>query len=127
MQGGNLSIPARIIEKSEEKLANFSKMPYLCRRIFTILLNRYGNNKKKIKSIWKQQKEKGHAKRFVQHSRNPYAERKNGLKRVTLFLSEFNNNGWQSRSNESLQPLNLKHYEQAQFEKHQPPSTLHSA
>ena len=31
MQGGNLSIPARIIEKSEEKLANFSKMPYLCR------------------------------------------------------------------------------------------------
>ena len=47
MQGGNLSIPARIIEKSEEKLANFSKMPYLCRRIFTILLNRYGNNKKK--------------------------------------------------------------------------------
>ena len=36
MQGGNLSIPARIIEKSEEKLANFSKMPYLCRRIFTI-------------------------------------------------------------------------------------------
>ena len=75
MQGGNLSIPARIIEKSEEKLANFSKMPYLCKRIFTIL----------IKSIWKQQKEKGHAKRFVQHSRNPYAERKNGLKRVTLF------------------------------------------
>jgi hypothetical protein len=61
-----------------------------------------------IKSIGKQQKEKGHAKRFVQHLRNLYAERKNGLKRVTPFLSEFNNNGWQSKSNERLQPLNLK-------------------
>lgn len=36
-----------------------------------------------------------------------------------LFLSKFNNKGWQSKSNRNLQPLNLKHYEQAQFEKQQ--------
>ena len=117
----------KVFDTQKKKPIKFRKKPGKSLIIQKNAVSLQANIHHLIKSIWKQQKEKGHAKRFVQHSRNPYAERKNGLKRVTLFLSEFNNNGWQSRSNESLQPLNLKHYEQAQFEKHQPPSTLHSA